>query len=157
MAETRTEQFEKILTKYVDEEGSASLDFYRGQAGYEAARRVLTEMKPDEVIEAVKDSTLRGRGGAGFPCGVKWSFVPKETDKPKYLVVNADESEPGTFKDRVIMERDPHQLIEGSLISAYALSSHVCYIYIRGEYYDCLLYTSTSPRDKRQYSITSSA
>ncbi len=139
MAEIKPEKFEKVLTKYVDQEGSASLDFYRGHGGYEAAERVLKELKPDEVIETVKDSNLRGRGGAGFPCGLKWSFVPKDTDKPKYLVVNADESEPGTFKDRVIMERDPHQLIEGSLISAYALDSHICYIYIRGEYYDAFL------------------
>ena len=78
MAEIKQEKFEKVLTKYVDEDGSATLEFYRGHGGYEAAERVLKEMKPGEVIEAVKESTLRGRGGAGFPCGVKWSFVPKE-------------------------------------------------------------------------------
>ncbi len=90
MAEIKQEKFEKVLTKYVDEDGSATLEFYRGHGGYEAAERVLKEMKPEDVIEAVKESNLRGRGGAGFPCGVKWSFVPKETDKPKYLVVNAE-------------------------------------------------------------------
>jgi len=128
------ENFEPVLTKYVDEPESHTLEFYRGHGGYEAAKKALTEHEPDEIIDIVKASNLRGRGGAGFPCGLKWSFVPKNSPKPKYVVVNADESEPGTFKDRVLLEHDPHQLIEGVIISAYALGAHVSYCYIRGEF-----------------------
>ena len=126
--------FEPVLTKHVGEPGSETIEFYRGHGGYEATRKALTGYEPDQLIELVKESNLRGRGGAGFPCGLKWSFVPKGSPKPKYLVVNADESEPGTFKDRVLLERDPHQLIEGVIISAYALGAHVSYCYIRGEF-----------------------
>ena len=96
-------------------------------------RKALTSHTPEELVEMVKASNLRGRGGAGFPTGMKWSFLPKQTAKPVYLCVNADESEPGTFKDRVIIEDDPHQLLEGIIISAYAISCHTAYIYIRGE------------------------
>ena len=84
----------------------------------------------------MKKSGLRGRGGAGFPTGMKWSFIPKNVNKPKYLIVNADESEPGTCKDRVIIERNPHLLMEGIVMGSYAIGAHCCYIYIRGEYYD---------------------
>lgn len=91
-------------------------------------------MTQDDIINEVKKSALRGRGGAGFPTGMKWSFVPRQSPKPKYVVCNADESEPGTFKDRYLMERDPHALIEGMLIAAFALGSNACYIYTRGEY-----------------------
>ncbi|MBI3539036.1 MAG: NADH-quinone oxidoreductase subunit NuoF, partial [Candidatus Eisenbacteria bacterium] len=91
-------------------------------------------MTPDEAIEVVKASGLRGRGGAGFPTGLKWGFVPKQTPKPKYLVCNADESEPGTFKDRELMEKNPHLLIEGMLLAAYAIQAHTGYIYLRGEF-----------------------
>ncbi|HEX8560826.1 MAG TPA: NADH-quinone oxidoreductase subunit NuoF [Pyrinomonadaceae bacterium] len=115
-------------------ENSASLDVYRRNGGYEALRRVLNGMSPDDVIAEVKKSALRGRGGAGFPTGMKWGFVPKDSPKPKYVVCNADESEPGTFKDRYLMERDPHMLIEGMLIAAYALGARTNYIYTRGEY-----------------------
>ena len=87
------------------------------------AKKAIAEWKPDDLIEEVKKSNLRGRGGAGFPTGVKWGFVPKQSDKPKYLAVNADESEPGTFKDRVIMETDPHLLLEGIIISCWAVGS----------------------------------
>ncbi|HVS04429.1 MAG TPA: NADH-quinone oxidoreductase subunit NuoF [Thermoanaerobaculia bacterium] len=106
---------------------------YRAAGGYRALEQAL-RMQPDEVIEAVKASGLRGRGGAGFPTGMKWGFVPKDAEVQKYLVVNADESEPGTFKDRVLMEHDPHQLIEGSAICCWAVGATVCYIYVRGEY-----------------------
>ena len=92
-------------------------------------------MTPQDVIDEVSSANLRGLGGAGFPAGRKWSFVPKESEKPKYLVVNADEGEPGTFKDRYIMERDPHALLEGMIIAAYAIDSHKAYVYIRGEYF----------------------
>ena len=108
---------------------------YVADNGYLAARKALTSMTPEQVIGEVSNAKLRGLGGAGFPAGRKWSFVPKGTTKPKYLVVNADEGEPGTFKDRYIMERDPHALLEGMLIAAYAIGSHKAYVYIRGEYF----------------------
>ncbi len=91
-------------------------------------------MQPAAIIDEVKKSNLRGRGGAGFPTGLKWSFVPKDSPKPKYLAVNADESEPGTFKDRYILELDPHMMLEGIAIASYALGVHTCYVYIRGEF-----------------------
>jgi NADH-quinone oxidoreductase subunit F len=126
--------FEKVLLAHVGEAGSETLDFYLGHGGYEGARKAITGHRPDEVIDIVKRSNLRGRGGAGFPCGMKWSFVPKTSPKPKYLVVNADESEPGTFKDRVLIERDPHAIIEGIIIASYAVGAHTSYLYIRGEF-----------------------
>jgi NADH-quinone oxidoreductase subunit F len=111
------------------------LEDYVADDGYVAARKVLTSMTAQDVIDEVTNANLLGLGGAGFPAGRKWSFVPKETDKPKYLVVNADEGEPGTFKDRYIMERDPHALLEGMIIAAFAIGSHKAYVYIRGEYF----------------------
>jgi NADH-quinone oxidoreductase subunit F len=125
--------FEPVLLKNVGKPEVKTVAGYREAGGYKGLERAL-QMEPDAVIEAVKDSGLRGRGGAGFPAGLKWSFIPKETDKPKYLVCNADESEPGTFKDRILMEEDPQQLIEGCAVCCYAVSANVCYIYIRGEY-----------------------
>jgi NADH-quinone oxidoreductase subunit F len=112
---------------------SHTIDRYLATDGYRAARRALTAMTPEAVHEEVKASNLRGRGGAGFPTGVKWGFLPPDI-RPRYLVVNGDESEPGTFKDRQLLERDPHQLIEGIVISAYAIDCHEAFIYIRGEY-----------------------
>ena len=103
------------------------------RGGYRSWPEVVQNMKPEQLIEVVKASGLRGRGGAGFPTGMKWSFVPKDSPKPKYLVCNADESEPGTFKDRLLIEKDPHAIIEGTLISAYAIQSRTAFIYIRGE------------------------
>jgi NADH-quinone oxidoreductase subunit F len=125
---------EPLQLRRVHLENSRSLDVYRRHGGYEAIKQVLDSMSPDDVISEVKKSALRGRGGAGFPTGMKWGFVPKDSPKPKYVVCNADESEPGTFKDRYLMERDPHMLIEGMLIAAYALSAKTNYIYTRGEY-----------------------
>src|SRR6476659_5232760 len=110
---------------------SRRLDVYRANGGYEAIKKVLDSMSPDDVINEVKASGLRGRGGAGFPTGLKWSFVPKDSPKPKYIVCNADESEPGTFKDRELMEKNPHLLIEGMILSGYAIHSTVGYIYLR--------------------------
>lgn len=110
------------------------LEVYRQHGGYEAFRRAL-QMTPEEVIEEVKRSGLRGRGGACFSTGLKWSFMPKGNDRPKYLVVNADESEPGSFKDRQVLEYNPHQLIEGILIAGYAMGITKAFIYIRGEYH----------------------
>ncbi len=113
---------------------SHKLDVYLQNDGYKALEKALKQMTPDQVIEEVKKSNLRGRGGAGFPAGVKWSFVPRDTTKPKYIIANADESEPGTCKDRPLMEFDPHQLIEGMLIAGRAVGAHQGYIYVRGEY-----------------------
>ena len=115
-------------------QNSRTLDVYLRNEGYQGLEKALKQMTPEQVIEEVKKSNLRGRGGAGFPAGVKWSFVPKNTNKPKYILCNADESEPGTCKDRPLMELDPHQLIEGIVIAGRAVSAHQGYIYIRGEY-----------------------
>jgi NADH-quinone oxidoreductase subunit F len=123
-----------LSTRFKDPEGTW-LEAYIADDGYLAARKALTSMTPAAVIDEVTRAKLRGLGGAGFPAGRKWSFIPKETTKPKYLVVNADEGEPGTFKDRYIMERDPHALLEGMIIAAYAVGSHKAYVYIRGEYF----------------------
>lgn len=125
--------FEKVLTKDINIPESRRLSYYEKAGGYRAWRKVLKEMQPDQVIELVKESNLRGRGGAGFPAGVKWGFVPKTTEKPHYLLVNADESEPGTFKDRLLMDGIPHSVLEGAMIGSYAIRANVCYIYIRGE------------------------
>ena len=125
----------KILSKNWGKPGSASIAFYLEDGGYETARKALS-MTPEQIVQEVKDSEMRGRGGAGFPTGMKWSFVPKNAPKPTYLLCNADESEPGTFKDREIIEKDPHLLIEGMIISAFAIGSNpMGYIYIRGEFY----------------------
>ena len=107
---------------------------YLKHGGYRALRKVLKKMEPKDVVEEVKDSGLRGRGGAGFPTGLKWSFMPQETDGPKYIACNADEAEPGTFKAREFLEKEPQMMIEGLIISAYAMGVNTCYIFIRGEY-----------------------
>src|SRR5438270_4731234 len=123
----------RVLTRRFLLENSASIDTYLANDGYKAFMKAVG-MTPDDIINEVKVSNLRGRGGAGFPTGMKWSFVPKQSEKPKYIVVNADESEPGTCKDRVLIENDPHQLIEGILIAGLAVGAHQGYVYIRGEY-----------------------
>ncbi len=123
----------RVLTKRFLLENSASIDTYLATDGYKAFMKAR-EMTPEAIINEVKVSSLRGRGGAGFPTGMKWSFVPKNSPKPTYIVVNADESEPGTCKDRLLIENDPHQLIEGMLIAGLATNAHAGYIYIRGEY-----------------------
>jgi len=117
------------------EEEARTLDGWRERGGYGALEKAL-EMEPDEIVSTVKESGLRGRGGAGFPTGVKWSFMPKDDGKPHYLLCNADESEPGTFKDRELIRWDPHQLIEGCLIGAYAIRAQHVYIYCRGEFFE---------------------
>jgi NADH-quinone oxidoreductase subunit F len=123
----------RVLLKDIKTPNLHKIDVYEQTGGYVALKKAL-QMKPEDIISEVKKSGLRGRGGAGFPTGNKWSFVPQNTGKPIYLLCNADESEPGTFKDRVIMEFNPHQLIEGIVISSLAINSHKSYIYIRGEY-----------------------
>jgi NADH-quinone oxidoreductase subunit F len=123
-----------ILTPLVREPNSFTLDFYLQRLdGYQALRKALT-MAPEAVIDVVKASGLRGRGGAGFPTGMKWQFVDQKSPRPKYICCNADESEPGTFKDHLLMERNPHLLIEGCAIACHAIKSKVAYIYIRGEF-----------------------
>ncbi|MBI4483846.1 MAG: NADH-quinone oxidoreductase subunit NuoF [Acidobacteria bacterium] len=125
---------EKILTRNWGKESSHTLEVYLRDGGYEALRKALREFEPRALIDEIKKSNLRGRGGAGFPMGQKMSFVPRGTGKPVYLCVNADESEPGTFKDRYILERDPHMMIEGALIACYAIGAQQVYVYIRGEF-----------------------
>jgi NADH-quinone oxidoreductase subunit F len=127
--------FEKlVISRRFGLKNSCSIDVYRQNDGYKALEKAVKEMTPEQVIDEVKKSNLRGRGGAGFPTGMKWSFVPKDIPKPKYVICNADESEPGTCKDRPLMEHDPHQLIEGVTIAGRAIGSQRGYIYIRGEY-----------------------
>ncbi len=123
----------KILSARFDIKDAHKIDVAKAHGAYATLEKVFS-MEPAEVIEEVKNSGLRGRGGAGFPTGLKWSFLPKDIDKPVYLAVNSDESEPATFKDRYILVRDPHMLIEGIIICCYAIQSHHAYIYIRGEY-----------------------
>jgi len=113
--------------------GATNLDRYLELDGYKALQKAIS-MGPDAIINEVKTSNLRGRGGAGFPTGMKWSFVPKQSAKPKYVLCNGDESEPGTCKDRLIFEHDPHAVIEGVMIAALAIDAKVGYIYLRGEY-----------------------
>jgi NADH-quinone oxidoreductase subunit F len=127
--------FEPVLLKNVGVEGSRSLKVYRSRGGYSSARKVLTSMSPDEVVDEVKRSNLRGRGGAGFPAGVKWSFLPADREVT-YLCVNFDESEPGTFNNRYLVDHDPHMLLEGILIAGFATKATTAYIYIRGEFHE---------------------
>jgi NADH-quinone oxidoreductase subunit F len=124
---------EKLLLRNIDTPDSHKLAVYKARGGYASWEKAVRGMTPEQLIDEVKASGLRGRGGAGFPTGMKWGFVPKDNPKPKYLVCNADESEPGTFKDRLLIEKDPHAVVEGTLIAAYAIRSHTAFIYIRGE------------------------
>ncbi|MDR2929932.1 MAG: NADH-quinone oxidoreductase subunit NuoF [Propionibacteriaceae bacterium] len=127
-----TDTLTPVLTKNWGAERSWTLDSYQAQGGYDGLRRALT-LSPAEVMTEVKDAQLRGRGGAGFPTGLKWSFVPQDNPNPKYLVVNGDESEPGTCKDIPLMMASPHTLVEGVIISSYAINAHTAFIYVRGE------------------------
>jgi NADH-quinone oxidoreductase subunit F len=123
-----------LISKRWGIKDSHTIDVFLQNGGYQALEKALKQMTPETIIDEVKKSSLRGRGGAGFPTGMKWSFVPKDTPKPKYVICNADESEPGTCKDRPLMEMDPHQLIEGIVIAGRAINAHNGFIYIRGEY-----------------------
>ncbi len=125
----------RVLSKNFGDPSARRLDTYVERGGYSALKKAF-ELGPDGVVDVVKASGLRGRGGAGFPTGVKWSFMPKDSNKPHYLLCNADESEPGTFKDRELIRWDPHQLIEGVLIGAYAIRAEHAYIYCRGEFFE---------------------
>src|SRR3972149_1370672 len=125
--------FEPVLTRNVHKPQSHTLAVYQSDGGYEALRRTLRDHTPEQIVEIVKASGLRGRGGAGFPCGAKWAFLPPKRTET-YMCVNADESEPGTFNNRILMERDPHQVLEGIAIACYATRARVAYIYLRYEY-----------------------
>jgi len=122
-----------VLSRYFGDPGARTYAGWVQRGGYEGLKKALG-MTPEAIIEELKASGLRGRGGAGFPTGLKWSFMPKGDGKPHYLCCNADESEPGTFKDREIMRWTPHALIEGCAVACYAIGAETCYIYIRGEF-----------------------
>jgi NADH-quinone oxidoreductase subunit F len=128
----------KILLKHINEPGLAEFDTYRKLGGYVAVEKAVTSMTRDQILSEVKKSGLRGRGGAGFPTGMKWSFLARDTGKPSYLVCNADEGEPGTFKDHFLMKKNPHLLIEGIIVASYALEANCAYIYVRGEFYQTI-------------------
>ena len=127
-----TDLLTPVLTRNWGDDRAWQLAAYERQGGYAAMRTALA-MTPADVVTAVKDSGLRGRGGAGFPTGMKWGFIPQDNPKPKYLVVNADESEPGTCKDIPLMMASPHTLVEGVIIAAYAIRANTAFIYVRGE------------------------
>ena len=126
-------KFEPVLFARINKPDSTSLKSYMADGGYARINDILS-MAPADVTNIVKDSGLRGRGGAGFPCGLKWTFLPKDHPGPIYLCINADESEPGTFNNRILMEKDPHQLIEGIIIACHAIRSNSAYLYLRYEY-----------------------
>src|SRR4051794_5157867 len=126
--------FEPVLLRRILKKASSSLDAYRSDGGYRALAKALNEMSPAKVVDAVKASGLRGRGGAGFPCGLKWTFLPKDHPGPIYMCINADESEPCTFNNRVLMDEDPHQVLEGIILSCFATRASTAYLYIRYEY-----------------------
>src|ERR1700730_6616557 len=126
--------FEPVLLRRVGKPDSQSLASYRADGGYRALTKAVNEMTPAQVIDTVKSSGLRGRGGAGFPCGLKWTFLPKDHPGPIYLCVNGDESEPGTFNNRILMEEDPHQVLEGIMLACYATGASTAYLYLRYEY-----------------------
>src|SRR5205823_14528322 len=126
--------YEPVLLARIDKPNSGRLEGYRADGGYSTFERALKDKKPAEVVAQVKDSGLRGRGGAGFPCGMKWMFLPKDHPGPIYLCVNADESEPCTYNNRILMEKDPHQVLEGIMIACHAIQCQTAYFYIRYEY-----------------------
>lgn len=125
----------RVLTAYIDAPGQKNIETYESHGGYQAIRKAIPHLDPSIVTEKVKQSGLRGRGGAGFYTGVKWGFIPRDLAIDKYLVCNCDESEPGTFKDRLLIEHDPHQLIEGMILASYAIGAHFAVIYARGEFF----------------------
>ena len=125
---------ELVVTRNFGNDKSWTLDTYRSTGGYQSLARVLSDMTPEEVSELVKESGLSGRGGAFFPTGLKWEFVRKDPKTPRYIVINGDESEPGTYVNRHSLELDPHLMLEGMIIAAYACNAELGYVYIRGEY-----------------------
>ena len=128
----------KILFEHIDKPGIEKISAYRKYGGYDSVEKTIGKLSSDILVEEVKKSGLRGRGGAGFPTGMKWSFIDKSSNVPKYLICNADEGEPGTFKDHYLMKKNPHLLIEGIILSSYALGVHTAFIYVRGELFNIL-------------------
>ena len=127
---------QRLILKYADEPSYTNdIACYIKHGGYEELKKAI-QLKPEDICKEVLDSGVRGRGGAGFPAGMKWKFLDRKSGKPIYLICNADESEPGTFKDRQIIHKDPHQLIEGMMISAFAIQAKLAFIYIRGEFFE---------------------
>ncbi len=141
----------KIILENIELEGIRSIDVYRQAGGYRSVEKALKTMTPDEIVDEVKLSGLRGRGGAGFPTGMKWSFIDKKSGNPRYLICNADESEPGTFKDRYLMEHIPHRLIEGMICASYALGVSRAYIYVRGEFKNIIGILNQAIKESYQY------
>jgi NADH-quinone oxidoreductase subunit F len=140
----------RILTAHINDTDQFRLANYEKNGGYKAIRKAIPAISPEALINIMKDSELRGRGGAGFVTGKKWDFIPKDPAIVKYLVCNADESEPGTFKDRLLMENDPHQLIEGIILAAYAIGAKTAFIYCRGEYFKCLARLNEAVREAKE-------
>lgn len=126
----------RVLMAHIDSPHQDDISTYESNGGYQALRKAIPQITPNDLTEMVKQSGLRGRGGAGFLTGAKWGFVPKNSSLPKYLVCNSDESEPGTFKDRLLIEHDPHQVLEGVILASYAIGAHLAFIYCRGEFYE---------------------
>lgn len=140
----------RVLMAHMDAPGQQNIETYIKNGGYQAVRKAIPKMAPAEIAEMVKQSGLRGRGGAGFSTGMKWGFMPKDPKLPKYLVCNSDESEPGTFKDRLLIEKDPHQLIEGIILSSYAIGAHLAFIYCRGEFFEGITKLRTAVRQAKE-------
>lgn len=126
----------RVLMANIDNPSQVNIDTYENNGGYQAIRKAIPHIQPSDLVEMVKQSGLRGRGGAGFPTGAKWGFIPKDPTLAKYLVCNCDESEPGAFKDRLMIEKDPHQLIEGMILTSYAIGAHFAVLYSRGEFFE---------------------
>lgn len=141
---------QRVLMAHIDTPGQKQIETYEKTGGYQAIRKAIANIAPKDLVEMVKQSGLRGRGGAGFPTGMKWGFIPKDPNLPKYLVCNCDESEPGTFKDRLLIERDPHQLIEGMILSSYAIEAHHAFLYCRGEYFEGIAQLRTAVQEAKQ-------
>ena len=144
------EREHRLIFKNIDREGwDPSIECYAADGGYEQLKKAIA-MEPNDITAEVKTSGLRGRGGAGFPTGVKWGFIPPKNTKPVYLICNCDESEPGTFKDRYIVHQDPHQLIEGMVISAYAVGAHTAFIYMREEFPEAAIIMEKAIEEARE-------
>lgn len=141
---------QRILTAHIADPNQCKIATYEQHGGYQAIRKALGQITPDALTEMVKQSGLRGRGGAGFVTGMKWGFVPKNPALPKYLVCNCDESEPGTFKDRLLIEHDPHQLLEGMILSSYAINANLAFIYCRGEFFEGIRKLRTAVSEAKQ-------
>jgi NADH-quinone oxidoreductase subunit F len=140
----------RVLMAHIDTPDQLNIETYEQNGGYQAIRKAIPHIAPNDLTEMVKQAGLRGRGGAGFSTGMKWGFVPKDPALPKYLVCNCDESEPGTFKDRLLIEHDPHQLIEGMILACYAIGARQAFIYCRGEFYQGIAQLRTAVAQAKQ-------